>query len=87
MCKDAATKLEEIRQRFPAFRIGWEFTHGRRPRYIARRTRDGVHPHTLVTADLAELHDELSRATTHPHSRPGRALSVASAQTCGLLGH
>ena len=63
MSKDAVTKLAEIRQRFPAFRIAWEFTHGRRPRYVAQRARDGVHPHTLVTADLAELLDELSRAS------------------------
>ena len=72
MSKDAVTKLAEIRQRFPAFRIAWEFTHGRRPRYVAQRARDGVHPHTLVTADLAELHDELSRASgALPYARPG----------------
>ena len=62
MSKDAVARLAELRRRFPAFHIAWELTHGRKPRYVARRARDGVHPHTLVTTDLAELHDELSRA-------------------------
>ena len=72
MCKDAAAKLAEIRERFPGFRIAWELTHGRRPRYVARRARDGVNPHTLVTADLAELHNVLPQAGgALPHARPG----------------
>ena len=74
MDKDIAAELAELRLRFPAFRILREVMHGRRrARYIARRTRDGVHPHTLVTTDLAELRDELSRASQPPGtSPPGR---------------
>ena len=67
MNDNTVAELAELQLRFPAFRILRDAMHGRRrTRYIARRTRDGVHPHTLVTADLTELRDELSRA-----SQPG----------------
>ncbi|HEY1919856.1 MAG TPA: hypothetical protein VGH27_30155 [Streptosporangiaceae bacterium] len=66
MSKDAVARLAELRRRFPAFHIAWQFTHGHRTRYIAQRIRDGVHPYTLVTADLAELHEELSQASRPP---------------------
>ena len=82
----------ELRLRFPAFQILREVMRGRRrARYIARRTRDGVHPHTLVTTDLAELRDELSRASQPPGtSPPGRnrarlgqsPRAAAEAQAC-----
>jgi len=77
MSKDALNlaRLAELRRRFPAFRIAWELTQGRRPRYVAQRVRDGIHPHTLVTTDLAELHDELSRAG-RPPTLPYRGRSV-----------
>ena len=71
MDNDIAAELAELRLRFPAFRILREALPGRRhARYIARSTRDGVHPHTLVTADLAELRDELSRASQPPGTSP-----------------
>ena len=74
MDNEFAAELAELRLRFPACRILWVAMRGRRhARFIARRTRDGVHPHTLVTADLAELRDELSRASRRPGtSPPGR---------------
>jgi hypothetical protein len=62
MCHESQATLAALRLRFPAFSIFREVTHGRRPRYVACRLHDGVHPHTVVTTDLAELHDELSRA-------------------------
>jgi hypothetical protein len=39
---------------FPEFAIWQEFAGGR-VQYIARRIRRGVHPHTIVTSDPAEL--------------------------------
>ena len=74
MDNDIAAELTELGLRFPAFRIVREAVLGRRrARYVARSTRDGVHPHTIVTADLAELRDELSRASQLPGaSPPGR---------------
>jgi hypothetical protein len=73
MSDDMAAELAELRLRFPAFGIVRQALPGRRARYIARRTQDDVHPCTVVTADLAELHDELARATrTQPRPSRGR---------------
>jgi hypothetical protein len=51
--------LPAVRSEFPQFRI-WRETEGARTRYIARGLFLGVRPHTVVTADLAELRAELS---------------------------
>ena len=51
--------LLALRSEFPQFRI-WRETEGTRTRYIARSLLPGVRPHTVVTADLAELRAELS---------------------------
>ena len=68
MDNDIAAELAELRLRFPAFRIVREAVLGRRrARYFVRSTRDGVHPHTLVTGDLAELREELSRSSQPRH--------------------
>jgi hypothetical protein len=54
--------LMALQRDFPRHRIWREILPGR-TRYVARRTRPGPGPHTLVTPDLAELH-------TAPRSRP-----------------
>jgi hypothetical protein len=60
--QDASTGYDEgadpglaaLAAEFPEFAIWRELTGGR-IQYIARRTRRGVHPHTIVTSDPAEL--------------------------------
>jgi S-adenosyl methyltransferase len=47
-------ELAELRKRFPSFRIWREITRDR-CRYVARSQRAGLNPHTVVTADMAEL--------------------------------
>jgi hypothetical protein len=46
---------------FPEFAIWREHT-GERVQYIARRNHGGVHPHTIVTSDPAELRTCLTRS-------------------------
>jgi hypothetical protein len=53
------TTLPAARAEFPQFRI-WQETTNNRIRYIARSLHRGIHPHTVVTADLGELRAELS---------------------------
>lgn len=55
--------LPALRADFPQFRI-WRETEGNRTRYIARSLCLGVRPHTVVTADLAELRIELSHGSS-----------------------
>jgi O-methyltransferase involved in polyketide biosynthesis len=50
----ALDPLAALRQEFPAFRIWREEICGR-VRYSAYRTQPGLHPHTVITDDLAEL--------------------------------
>jgi O-methyltransferase involved in polyketide biosynthesis len=62
--------LKAIRRDFPYFRIWREIT-GDRTRYIARRQQGAVPgPHTVVTADLAELRSALASGTGHEHDDP-----------------
>jgi hypothetical protein len=51
---DADPGLAALAAEFPEFAIWRELTGGR-IQYIARRNRGGVHPHTVVTSDPAEL--------------------------------
>jgi hypothetical protein len=53
-------RVAALQAEFPAFRISRENT-GRGPRYIALSQEPGVRPHTVITADLGELGDELRR--------------------------
>jgi hypothetical protein len=48
-----------LRRRFPDYKI-WREERPGRVRFVARGGRQGVHPHTVVTADLDELRDALS---------------------------
>jgi hypothetical protein len=52
--QDDAARLDQLRTDFPDFDIAREVTPGR-IRYVSRRRRPGVQPHTVVTADLDEL--------------------------------
>lgn len=54
-----AARLDQLRTDFPDFDIAREITRDR-IRYVSRRRRPGVQPHTVVTADLEELRAALS---------------------------
>jgi hypothetical protein len=51
---DGAADVAAMEAEFPEFAIWREYAGGRF-QYIARRMRRGVHPHTVVTSDPAEL--------------------------------
>lgn len=56
---DALAVLAQLREDFPQFSICREIGP-ERIRYVARRRQPGTHPHTLVTANPAELRAALS---------------------------
>jgi anti-sigma regulatory factor (Ser/Thr protein kinase) len=68
--------LPALRQQFPAYRIWREDTCGR-ARYVAQRARPGLHPHTVVTEDPAELRTALDplRSCAPAPRRPGLPVS------------
>ena len=47
-------ELAALQEDFPGFRI-WREVTGERVRLVAVRRRDGTSPHTVVTAEAAEL--------------------------------
>ena len=51
--------ISVLRRRFPDYKI-WREERPGRVRFVARRRRPGLHPHTVVTADMSELRDALS---------------------------
>ena len=57
--------LPRLRADFPRYSFWLEHTPGR-VRYVARRMDGGVGPHTLVTADPAELRRELATNGRNP---------------------
>jgi hypothetical protein len=57
--QDDAARLDQIRADFPDFDIAREIMRDR-VRYVSRRRRPGVQPHTVVTADLEELRAALA---------------------------
>jgi hypothetical protein len=61
-------ELNRLRADFPLFWI-WRENTGSGVRYIARSQRAGLNPHTVVTADPAELRAVLSE--------PGRGWPAA----------
>ena len=61
----ALAHLDRIRRRFPGHMI-WRETLPGRIRYVARRTRPGPGPHTVVTPDLTELADALADSQPVP---------------------
>jgi hypothetical protein len=74
----AKLTLRQVRREFPQFEI-WREAVLDRPRFIARAQGLGIRPHTVVTADLAELRDALAG---EPAGRPepggaGRGPNIA----------
>ncbi|HCU97298.1 MAG TPA: hypothetical protein DHU96_33165 [Actinobacteria bacterium] len=57
-----SSDLASLQQEFPAFRI-WQEVTGERARLVAVRRHAGTSPHTVVTADIAELRAVLTSPT------------------------
>ncbi|HXZ74973.1 MAG TPA: hypothetical protein VEH31_29460 [Streptosporangiaceae bacterium] len=60
-------ELAELQEDFPAFRI-WREVSGGRVRLVAVRRRHGTSPHTVVTAEAAELRTVLAGQRQVPPS-------------------
>jgi len=60
-------ELADLQHDFPAYRI-WAEALGDHVRLVAVTRQPGASPHTVVTADVAELR----AALTHSPSRPGK---------------
>ena len=63
-----AQELAHLQEDFPGFRI-WQESTGERIRLVAARRQHGISPHTVVTADPAELRAALGsprHATASP---------------------
>jgi hypothetical protein len=58
--KALAAELDRLRADFPEFWI-WPESTGSGVRFVARSQRPGLNPHTVVTADLAELRAALGQ--------------------------
>jgi hypothetical protein len=56
-------ELSDLQQDFPAYRI-WQEPMGASIRLVAVCRHPGTSPHTLVTADLAELRTALTNSTS-----------------------
>jgi hypothetical protein len=61
-------ELAELQDDFPGFRI-WREVTGERVRLVAVRRRHGTSPHTVVTAEAAELRAVLG-GQRHVPARP-----------------
>jgi O-methyltransferase involved in polyketide biosynthesis len=72
-------ELASLREQFPGFRIWREITVGR-VRYVARRTRAGLNPHTVVTDNVAEL-----RAALDPSRDSGQVLFSSTAPSIARM--
>jgi len=73
---DDRPTLSALQQEFPQFTI-WREVTGERTRYIARQARPGINPHTVITADLAELRTILANSTA-PQRGPGLGGTLAA---------
>jgi SAM-dependent methyltransferase len=62
-----ADYLASVEADFPHYRF-WREAVRNQTRYVARSRYGGVHPHTVVTTDLAELRDALGDAPAQPQS-------------------
>ena len=56
-------EMTGLQAELPALRI-WREDFPGRPRYVARSRHQGLHPHTVVTADLSELRAALQSRPT-----------------------
>jgi len=61
----SARDLAELRREFPGFQI-WQEVTGERARLVAVRRWPGTSPHTVVTADPAELRAALGERPPAP---------------------
>jgi hypothetical protein len=67
-CPGSQRELAALQEDFPGFRIWREIT-GERVRLVAVRRRHGTSPHTVVTAEAAELRAVLA-GHRPPATRP-----------------
>jgi hypothetical protein len=65
-----ASDLAGLQREFPAFDICREVT-GERARLVATRRHTGTSPHTVVTADIAELRAALTSPAAMTTTGPG----------------
>lgn len=63
--EDLAAELDHLRADFPEFWI-WRENTGSGVRFVARSQRAGRNPHTVVTADPAELRAALGQPDCPP---------------------
>ena len=66
----SAHTLTALQHQFPRYLICQETTCGR-VRYVARSLEQGLRPHTVITADLAELQAALE-PSQYAELMPGR---------------
>lgn len=67
LSRQHAQDLAGLQEDFPGFRI-WQEATGERTRVVAVRRHAGISPHTVITADVAELRAVL---TGHQHPPTG----------------
>ena len=61
-------ELADLQQDFPSYRI-WREALGDHVRLVAVTRQPGVTPHTVVTADVAELRAALAGSALRPGER------------------
>ena len=77
-----AADLARLHAEFPGYRI-WREVTGNRARLVAVRRHHGMSPHTVVTADPAELRAALA-ASTVPHEPGSSNRASATNETLWL---
>jgi hypothetical protein len=60
LSRQRAQELAHLQEDFPGFRI-WQEITGEGTRLVAVRRHHGISPHTVVTAEAAELRAALGR--------------------------
>lgn len=81
-----ADGLVDLRARLPHFRI-WQEVTGDRIRYVARRLHPGTGPHTVVTANLAELRAALDDAPSRPQAPRGQLIDTGAPNIARIYAH
>jgi hypothetical protein len=64
--EESGDRVHDLQRDFPSYWIWWEPGGNDRPQYIARARSLIARPHTVMTADPAELRAELT-APVSPH--------------------
>lgn len=78
--------LTGLRLEFPGFRIWREITSDR-VRLVARSLRPGAGPHTVVTADPAELRALLDDAPAQPHTATAQGAGAGTPSIARMYAH